>query len=166
MNKLEKETKNKILRFIPFILMLIVIYVFSAMPGDESGDTSGRLVKVVVKVVESIKGKGLTEDAIDDIHWIIRKMAHFCEFAALSWTAMFALTKLVKARWQLCLFSELTVILVATLDELHQYFVPGRSASIGDVCIDSSGGLLGVVVYVILFLRERKKIKSADFQHI
>ena len=54
-------------------------------------------------------------------------------------------------------------------DELHQSFVPGRQASIGDFIADSLGVLLGIVV-VLLSLRYfsiyRSQYKSQEQQQI
>jgi VanZ family protein len=41
--------------------------------------------------------------------------------------------------WQVVL----AVMLYGILDEVHQYFVPGRHADVYDVLADASGGLLG-----------------------
>ena len=46
-------------------------------------------------------------------------------------------------------------LIYAGLDELHQYFVPGRSCSLGDFWIDSTGILLGFLV--VLAVSSKKK---------
>ena len=38
------------------------------------------------------------------------------------------------------------VIIYAASDEFHQYFVPGRSAAIKDVFIDTCGGIAASIV--------------------
>ena len=37
-------------------------------------------------------------------------------------------------------------VIYAITDEVHQYFVPGRSCEFKDVCIDGSGVLFGIVL--------------------
>ena len=39
-------------------------------------------------------------------------------------------------------------ILYAASDEFHQLFVPGRAGLITDVCIDSAGALLGILLFL------------------
>jgi len=39
------------------------------------------------------------------------------------------------------------------LDEIHQYFVPGRSADVFDVVADAAGGLLGMAVMIFIVSR-------------
>lgn len=38
------------------------------------------------------------------------------------------------------------VMLYAISDEFHQSFIPGRGASFKDVCIDTLGGISGILV--------------------
>lgn len=53
----------------------------------------------------------------------------------------------------------------AVLDEIHQYFIPGRAMSAVDVCIDSAGALIGIIIvrviviiftYMIAYRKENK----------
>ena len=53
----------------------------------------------------------------------------------------------------------------AITDELHQRFIPGRSAQIIDVVIDAEGNLLGVLgVLLIVMLIKRNKEKRKNKQ--
>ena len=45
-------------------------------------------------------------------------------------------------------------------DEIHQYFVPGRSASISDVGLDSIGIMLFTLSYLVLIEYKKKVSKS------
>ena len=36
----------------------------------------------------------------------------------------------------------------AIIDEIHQYFIPGRSSMITDVGIDTLGVITGVIIYL------------------
>ena len=155
-----KRKRKSILKFIPLTLMLIVIFVFSQMPGDESGETSGKLLEIVEKVYEGLVNRSLTLDAKESLHWLLRKAAHFCEFGLLGLTALYAFRDFfvpLKKNFKLCLYSELIVIISAALDELHQYFIPGRYMALLDVFIDSSGGLLAILTVFFLFIKKRQK---------
>jgi len=50
-------------------------------------------------------------------------------------------------------------MLYAITDEFHQYFVPGRSAEIRDVLIDSSGAFIGILL-TIGIIQIKRKLKS------
>jgi VanZ family protein len=55
----------------------------------------------------------------------------------------------------------------ASLDELHQHFVPGRTAAVGDVLIDTSGGIAAQAVAALLMLwghvrQKQKETRAAQ----
>ena len=78
---------------------------------------------------------GLTPQAADVLHALIRKSAHFTEFAIL-----FRL--LIRGPMEGRPYAALTICVVyALLDEGHQAFVPGRGPSLYDVALDSTGAL-------------------------
>lgn len=56
-------------------------------------------------------------------------------------------------------------VFYAVSDELHQYFVPGRNASVWDVLLDGVGVICGVfAVAGITVLIRRKQIKSPSHE--
>jgi len=52
----------------------------------------------------------------------------------------------------------------AALDEMHQYFVPGRNAALSDFGIDCLGSILSLV-FILLF-KKSKFLKSTKIQKI
>ncbi|MBQ8317523.1 MAG: VanZ family protein [Lachnospiraceae bacterium] len=60
--------------------------------------------------------------------------------------------------WLRWLLPWLIATLYAVSDEVHQYFIPGRSCQVGDVMIDSAGACVGVLVVMgIVHLLGRKR---------
>ena len=59
---------------------------------------------------------------------------------------------------KIILYSIMGVIIYAASDEFHQYFVPGRSAAIKDVFIDTCGGIAASIVNN-LFYKVKNMIK-------
>lgn len=90
----------------------------------------------------------------------MRKVAHFSEFALLGAEAA-VLPAALKKKWLRYLASAwLFCVLVATVDETIQYFVPGRAAAWADVALDSAGALCGLclsALFVRLLVRIFKK---------
>ena len=86
------------------------------------------------------------------IHMVVRKAAHFAEYAILAFLAARAFRAsprpALAKRWFLA--SLVLVVAYALLDEYHQSFVPSRTGSIYDSLIDISGGLTA-----LLLLRRR-----------
>jgi VanZ family protein len=100
---------------------------------------------------------GATAHRIDEIHAGIRKLGHFTEYAVFGWLIMRALRD---ARgWQLH-HALLAIALAGTYavsDELHQVFVPGRTAAIGDVLIDMLGAATAQLLIALAWLRRRRR---------
>jgi VanZ family protein len=69
------------------------------------------------------------------LHALIRKAAHFTNYAILFWLLI---RGPLRGRPYVALGC---CVLYAMLDEGHQIFVPGRGASLYDVALDSSGAL-------------------------
>ena len=83
------------------------------------------------------------------IEYFVRKGAHMTEFAILSvllflWLGLWEMTLLRRG-----MTAFLATAFYAASDEFHQLFVPGRSGRVSDVLIDSSGALLGVIVFIL-----------------
>jgi VanZ family protein len=85
----------------------------------------------------------LSESRLAVIHFLMRKAAHFTEYAILAFLLKRAFVTsanaFIQRRWfELALF---LITCYALLDEFHQSFVPSRTASIYDSAIDLAGGL-------------------------
>ena len=92
---------------------------------------------------------------IDELHAVLRKLGHFTEYAVFGWLIARALRD---ARgWQLhhALMAVALAGTYAVSDELHQRFVPGRTAAFGDVLIDTLGAAMAQLVIAVLWFRRR-----------
>jgi VanZ family protein len=78
---------------------------------------------------------GIAAASVEVCHMLIRKAAHFTEYGVLFWL-------LVRGPMaQRPYMALLLCVVYALTDEGHQAFVPGRTASLYDVALDSSGAL-------------------------
>ena len=90
---------------------------------------------------------------LDVVHTVVRKIAHFTEYALLG--VFFAVDvwlwkgRLGKLR-HILLIAWLCGTAYAMSDEFHQLFVEGRSGELLDVLIDSSGTLVGVASVCVI----------------
>jgi|SRR5665213_659291 len=94
---------------------------------------------------------------VEAIHHIFRKSCHLAEYAILAWLFWRAIRKPVKNDPRPWLWPEagLALALVFTYaasDELHQVFVPTRTAHVTDVLIDTTGGAAALL---LLWLRRK-----------
>jgi VanZ family protein len=110
------------------------------------------------------------ESTLFRVHFVIRKCAHFTEYFILSLLVLRGIRAGrpgTRFAWALVVIA--VVACYASLDELHQRFVPGRTPAIHDVLIDTSGGVTAQLVAALAMLwghvRERRKLASAEAPH-
>ncbi len=145
------------LAFLPAILLMILIFSFSAAPGERSSELSDGLSYKIVDAVGDLPFTGWSEaekrELAEQLHTPLRKGAHFSEYALLAilWVAPLGFF-LKKGRIGIAC---LICIIYACMDELHQVFIPGRDGNLRDVLIDTSGALAGLFVWYLLYGRRR-----------
>ena len=141
------------------ILVMAVIFAFSAMPGEESAQTSFRILKVLAAWIEDMSDANVTSALAQNLHIIIRKVAHFSEYFLLGVTTYYAFKDrfLYDRKWFYITIISICVLFAAS-DEIHQHYVPGRYGTPTDVLIDSAGALTGIAI-CLLFAHRRKHEK-------
>jgi VanZ family protein len=78
---------------------------------------------------------------------ILRKLGHALVFGVLARLVARAWTGSTRWSWKrIFVWSLVLTFLYACSDEIHQAFVPGRSCTLGDVLIDTTGGWLSLGV--------------------
>ena len=94
----------------------------------------------------------------DYFHLIIRKCAHFFEFAVLMTTIIFANQKypLFKNRKQLIYL--IAIISIPFIDECLQLFSDGRACSVYDMLLDASA-MLFIIGIFYLYIAHKKANK-------
>lgn len=97
------------------------------------------------------------------IHHLIRKSGHFIEYFVFS---LLLLRSIRSGRpgthltWALA-----TIALVAcwaAIDEFHQSFVPGRTAAVADVLLDTCGGIAAQIAVGLVTLWHRAWMKGRN----
>lgn len=138
--------KNKKIIFaITTFLWVAVIFSFSLQPREVSGDISGSFLRKVLewfapRVFEQLET--MPQEQLEFWHMVLRKCAHFTEFAVLGVLSSLTLLQTkVSYRFLIAIGFCLTV---ASVDETVQLFVDGRAGRIMDVMIDGVGALVGI----------------------
>ena len=115
--------------WLPPIALMVLIFVLSAMPSDDVD-------------------RGLA-------HLVLRKAAHFTEYAlltALWWRAL--RTRLTDST---AIVAALAISIgYAITDEIHQTFVDGRTGTPVDVLLDTAGAATGAATVA----RRRRKVAA------
>ena len=149
MKKFDKKTQIKIIKIILIIVWMGIIFGFSNQKGTKSSNTSR---KVTVTIVQAVSDKTIEENepVIEKTEKIIRKLAHYTIYTVGGFLIMnYAYTTNLKSREKV-LYSIAFGAGYAITDELHQFFVSGRSARIFDVGIDTFGVITGIAIYVMI----------------
>ena len=132
----ERHTPPLWTRWLAVGLWMGLIFLMSAQPN--SGEQSGALTRLLFDLV----GVDPPQDQVMAVHHLIRKLAHFTEYAVLAGLMAWAQPKLTVGRAALTWGA---AVLYAASDEWHQSFVPNRGPAPLDVLIDSTGALAAVV---------------------
>lgn len=156
------KQKMAIVSGLLLIVLYFLIFGFSAQDGETSGSISLTLSHYGVTFWNRLNGgllsKQMVKDLAGHLEHPLRKAAHFTEYAVMGTLVcclLYTFIELVKKRY-FC--SIVWIFISATLDELHQYFVPGRWASVTDVFLDTCGGAVGVALCCLILYRiERRK---------
>ncbi len=120
--------------------------IFSASSDRMSMAHSSRIIRPIVRLLFP----HLAEDKMEHAVLVGRKCAHLAEYAILSlllWRAFRGMPTGAPRpwHWREAVWVVLLVMLYAASDEFHQIFVPSRYASVLDVLLDTTGGILALM---------------------
>ena len=127
----------RVLWWVLCALWLMLIFGHSMMPASLSHAESSGLLSRLTAALPVLT------------HRLLRKLAHFTEFAVLG----FLLAQCLPAKPQYSLFAGL---FCALCDETIQLFVLGRSGQVRDIWIDFAGVACAVAVTELLWLLVRR----------
>ena len=171
---MDRMPDNRRFQFHLILTILVMVFIFlqSALPAELSEQESGTIVLLLA---------GLLHADVDLVSFVVRKAAHFAEYLALGvclWlTVRDALARRLERMhgspedlsespipgcttpqrmpsffvpWAIGAFYAVT-------DEIHQYFVPGRSCELRDMLIDACGVAAGVVLCRLISRNARRR---------
>ncbi len=147
---------------------MIFIFCMSSEDSATSGDRSEGVTDVVVNVVypDLEERPPAEQQSIQQkMHYLVRKLAHFTEFACLGLLSAALVAHLTRrVRLNPLLQGSIPAVfclLYAASDEIHQIFT-NRGPSVKDVLIDFIGALVGIAcLRLLLFLGQRVAARRA-----
>ena len=127
--------------WLPLIVWMAFIFLFSTDYFSSEG-TGG----ILLPILAFLFGWILPDELLYTIHSLIRKTAHFTEYAILGMLWYRAVNSTLQ-NWRLkaALWAFLLSSIYAATDEFHQTFTMTRDGRVADVMIDSSGALAAVI---------------------
>lgn len=102
------------------------------------------------------------------LHHLLRKGGHVAGYGVLclllfrSWYHTFSIPAAGRLRFRCAGLALGTTLVTAMLDEWHQSFDPGRTASIRDVGLDVTGGIIFLAIALFVF----KLWRTAPARHL
>lgn len=153
---MEKKKKKILTAFLSLLLIAayIVIFQFSSDDAESSSHISMKVSETAVSLYYRIWGGGMDGSFVTgtaaSVEGVVRKLAHFTEYMAVGFLAGGIWCLWVRGSGKCALLVFVQLVLSAGIDELHQYFVPGRCASLRDVLIDVMGGGAGLALVFCL----------------
>ncbi len=144
------------------ILTFFQIFRFSNQNGEKSSGISRKITTAVTKNVKKIQelDKNKQEEVLGKIEKVIRKLAHFSIYMVVGILMMLLMNTYKIKQFYRIAISLITGIIYASSDEIHQLFIPGRSAMITDVMIDTLGVSVGILL--MFFCSVPKNIRDLN----
>jgi VanZ family protein len=142
----------RILRYwLPVFAMIGAMYFLST--DVFSGESTRGMLDVIVRWFRP----GISETRIASLNYIVRKAAHFCEYAVLAMLIYRAFRADSRLYWRFtwALYTLLMVVAWASVDELHQSMTHLRGGSVYDSALDASGGLFAIVIIALYSIRRQ-----------
>lgn len=153
-------------KIIFFVLLLTMsmgaMYYFSSQDGNTSSTQSQRVIDIVEEIRERVTLKNENLININNKirnslkgygkEVIVRKAAHFGMYAIIGGTMMIVMYLLSKKILFSAFVSFTLTFLYAVYDETRQIAIDGRSGSLTDVFIDSTGAILSIFILSLIFI--------------
>lgn len=122
--------------WVPAILWAAAIWLFSTASFSALGTS-----RFILPLLQWLQPRA-SQETLEFLHFLIRKSAHFVEFFIFSLLVLRGVRG-ERAGWRMAwgLAAVLIAACYAALDELHQAFVPERTASPMDSLLDTCGAV-------------------------
>ena len=143
--------KRRIALLIAIVLTLAFIWGNSLLNREQSSDESAWMLQLVSPVLELFVGKGRVTEHL------VRKLAHFAEFALLGFELFFWFSGVREKRKEMLLLAMAHGLFAALTDETIQLF-SARGSQVQDVWLDFAGATTGAAfALLVAFLIAREK---------
>lgn len=130
----------------------VTIFRFSSQEGNKSSEVSKKVARKIINTFPYTKN--LSEETklkmVERSQPIIRKLAHFSIYTVVGVCIMGFISTYKVILLKKFIVSLSVGLIYAISDEFHQSFVPGRGPSVRDVCIDTAGVFLGIIIVLVI----------------
>lgn len=126
------------------VLLLVAICSIATMLyfSSRTAEISSQQSQMIIDIVKLI--------GIEPSSYFIRKLAHFTIFTIIGFCVSMFIGSYDMNKITTTVLSFTLTTGYACIDEYIQTFIPGRNGSINDVMIDTSGVIIGILLYNIV----------------
>lgn len=126
------------------VLLLVAICSIATMLyfSSRTAEISSQQSQMIIDIIKLI--------GIEPSSYFIRKLAHFTIFTIIGFCISMFIGSYDMNKIISTLLSFTLTTGYACIDEYIQTFIPGRNGSINDVMIDTSGVIIGILLYNIV----------------
>lgn len=160
----KRQIRLTVIYGVLLVFLYVMIFSLSAQDGEASTNLSTKVSEGSAELFNHLSRQHWTDNIIGEIavffEYPLRKIAHFMEYACMGILVYLLWSQWVSRSRMLWLICVAWVFLSAGMDEFHQLFVPGRCGSFRDVCLDTAGGIAGVMVLLLVqkFFSSKKQV--------
>jgi len=139
------------------LVIVWAIVIFSFSTNRFSFSNTDRIIRPLVRWIFPHASLELQES----IHFLVRKSGHWTEYFIFSLLLLRAFRDQKRNEWQggSAIWTLILVLFYALSDELHQAFVPSRSAHFSDSMLDFLGGSCAVFWK---YLRRNRRLTASS----
>lgn len=142
--------KSRKFWLIAALLWMVLIFSFSHQKAEESGEVSGTLSYRIAEGINTVFSLDWDEETLlqyaKEWEHPVRKAAHMTEYGILACILLGNCMQYPLLQKRGYIRAGLGAVLYAATDEFHQLFIEGRSGEVKDVCIDSIGAVIGLLL--------------------
>lgn len=143
----ESSKRTNIISWLAAGLWMGVIFYLSHQPSSSSNELSTGVMSILKENVFALMPFDWDTGSL---HHFIRKSAHFFAYFLLGILTFNAMIKsFPRIEKKNTLWAFMICVLYAVSDETHQLFISGRSGEVKDIILDSSGSLVGIMVFLL-----------------
>ena len=167
-----KKNIYRVLSAVAVILCLWVIFSYSGQSAQTSLSSSGGIIEAIARFFNNDFDFMTAEqraELIESWQIVVRKTAHFCEYAALGFLTANALCTYSLSKTLKAIIPIGFCVLTAVADEIQQSFIPGRAGMVSDVLLDSLGAVFGALCFALLLwiikkIKDKRNLRKNDTQ--
>ena len=169
---LNKTSLKRVIVGIFVISWMTVVFIFSSQDGTKSLNTSGSMIYYVDTKINSSSTSNNTSKVETDKHTTqeykysaelqrtVRKYAHCFLYTIGGVVISVFFYAFTLNKREIITSSLLTGVLYALSDEIHQFYVKGRTSSVFDVGIDTVGVIIGILLTMLVLKLTRYEKKE------